>query len=159
MLKFDGAKVHLLQAILHILYVHVQSKSPLWAHLMAYAESEGKEEFQSRKAAAVSRGPAEISPDRLRRPHFTSSLSSIAMTSTASSNTCKFLFHPLWACATCSLLLVLVVWLATPTPPLLFIMLSFVDYKTLDLIIIRWGRGRGHKAMKYYYHITPTGMI
>jgi hypothetical protein len=59
---------------------------------MAYAESEGKEEFQSRKAAAaVSRGPAEISPDRLRRPHFTSSLSSIALASTAaSSNTRKF---------------------------------------------------------------------
>lgn len=68
----------------------VQSKSPLWAHLMAYAESEGKEEFQSRKAASVARGPAaETSPDRLRRPHFTSSLSSIAMASTASSNTCK----------------------------------------------------------------------
>lgn len=92
----------------------MQSKSPLWAHLMAYAESEGKEEFHSRKAAAaaVSRGPAEISPDRLRRPHFTSSLSSIAMASTASSNACK-VYSAIFVsvCGTCSLL-----WSARPTP-------------------------------------------
>ena len=69
-----------------------QSKSPLWAHLMAYAESEGKEEFQSRQAVAVTTGSTNTSPDRVRRPHFTSSLSSIAMSSTAST-TCKLLVH------------------------------------------------------------------
>ena len=64
-----------------------QSKSPLWAHLMAYAESEGKEEFQSRQAAAAA--SADSSPDQaIRRQQYTASLSSLAMTSTGSSEFC-----------------------------------------------------------------------
>lgn len=62
---------------------HAQSKSPLWAHLMAYAESEGKEEFQSRQAAAAA--STESSPERaIRRQQYTASLSSLAMTTTSS---------------------------------------------------------------------------
>ena len=61
-----------------------QSKSPLWAHLMAYAESEGKEEFRSRQAAAASL--VDSSPERaIKRQQYTASLSSLSMTSTGSS--------------------------------------------------------------------------
>ena len=66
-------------------------RSPTWFFRVNGRDSlRGEGGVQSRKAAAVSRGSAEISPDRMGRTNFTSSLSSIALASTTLSNTRKF---------------------------------------------------------------------
>ena len=60
-----------------------QSKSPLWAHLMAYAETQGKEEFVS-----------PLSPSTSSPPHpLTSSMSSLAFLSTGASESALLQTH------------------------------------------------------------------
>ena len=74
-----------------------QSKSPLWAHLMAYAETQGKEEFVS-----------PLSPSTSSPPHpLTSSMSSLAFLSTGASESAllQTRTHTLAATCTCASLL------------------------------------------------------